>query len=335
MSSSWAALVGVLVSWIGALLVATAITYTVPRMGTVAPASPQLPRQSGVKPTIDVTDDRTEKAFWARRQQEEPAPTPTTDPSSHYYRAAPENSEGRGHAFYEEDEGRGSAHEPTYRTVCVRLCDGYHFPIGEATPRSWLSRDENMCRNSCGSPARLFILRPGQEAEDMVDVKGTPYTQLDNAFRYRQKYDPACKCKPHPWEQEAKDRRRMYVLEEQARKGNLVAITELKTLRAKYAAATAPPAMPTPGVQEREQARLDFRNTGSQHRRGAPTTQGRISLGASAEPSERPYVATPSRLGREEAWNHEPSRHKDGWAREPRRSDDTTWRRDVFGGWRR
>src|SRR5256885_1752689 len=44
----------------------------------------------------------------------------------------------------------------TYRTMCVRLCDGFYFPISGATSGSGLSRDADVCTASCGSEARLF-----------------------------------------------------------------------------------------------------------------------------------------------------------------------------------
>src|SRR5215467_7410334 len=38
----------------------------------------------------------------------------------------------------------------TYRTLCVRLCDGFYFPISFAVPASSLERDAERCRASCG-----------------------------------------------------------------------------------------------------------------------------------------------------------------------------------------
>jgi hypothetical protein len=50
----------------------------------------------------------------------------------------------------------------TYRTLCVRLCDGYYFPISHATGQDGFMRDAERCAASCGSDARLFFHRnPG------------------------------------------------------------------------------------------------------------------------------------------------------------------------------
>lgn len=119
-----------------------------------------------------------------------------------------------------------------YRTVCVRLCDGYYWPISYSTSRGSFSRDQKTCENSCTTPARLFAYRnPGQEPEDMEDVRGQPYKKLSTAFAYRTTYDQSCKCKPHPWEQQARDQHRVYVLEAKTRKGDKQATAELEHLK--------------------------------------------------------------------------------------------------------
>ncbi len=99
----------------------------------------------------------------------------------------------------------------THRTVCVRLCDGYFWPISFATTGDNFGRDQDVCERSCGSPAKLFVYEnPGQEPEDMVDVKGQPYSKMKSAFLFRSKFDASCKCNPHPWEQEAMNRHKQY-----------------------------------------------------------------------------------------------------------------------------
>lgn len=102
-------------------------------------------------------------------------------------------------------------HHGTYRTVCVRLCDGSFYPISFSTTPENFARDEAACRSSCRTSARLYVYpNPGGEPEQMVSVSGQPYTALDTAFLFRTKYDAACTCKPHPWEQEALARHRAF-----------------------------------------------------------------------------------------------------------------------------
>jgi len=99
----------------------------------------------------------------------------------------------------------------TYRTVCVRLCDGYFWPVSFTTDRGGFKADERACRSSCGAVTKLFYYaNPGQQPEDMVDLQGRPYKKLRTAFRYAQQYVAQCKCRPDPWEQAAHARHRMY-----------------------------------------------------------------------------------------------------------------------------
>ncbi len=85
----------------------------------------------------------------------------------------------------------------TYRTLCVRTCDGYYFPISFSTVASQFPRDEQTCRAMCpGMDVKLFTHRnPGEDSEAMVSVAGEPYTAQPYAFAYRNTYDPACTCR--------------------------------------------------------------------------------------------------------------------------------------------
>lgn len=86
----------------------------------------------------------------------------------------------------------------TFRTVCVRTCDGYYFPISFATVPSRFGDDEKTCKSLCpASEASLYAYRnPGQDMNQAVSINGQPYTSLPNAFRYRQEFNPSCSCKP-------------------------------------------------------------------------------------------------------------------------------------------
>lgn len=84
----------------------------------------------------------------------------------------------------------------TYRTLCVRSCDGYYFPISFSTVPERFGADEQTCQAMCpGADVTLYTYRnPGEDADAMVSIDGVPYTALPNAFRYRTEYDPACAC---------------------------------------------------------------------------------------------------------------------------------------------
>ena len=97
-----------------------------------------------------------------------------------------------------------------YRTVCVRLCDGYYWPISFGAGSAELPRDSATCEQSCSMPAKLYHAPVLGEAPELVDLHGQAYTKLGTAFQFRTTYNPSCKCRAHPWETEAQVRHRTY-----------------------------------------------------------------------------------------------------------------------------
>jgi hypothetical protein len=85
----------------------------------------------------------------------------------------------------------------TYRTVCVRTCDGGYFPISFATVPARFPDDEKACRALCpATEANLYAYRnPGEDMNQAVSIGGQPYTSSPNAFRFRQEFNPSCSCK--------------------------------------------------------------------------------------------------------------------------------------------
>jgi Protein of unknown function (DUF2865) len=85
----------------------------------------------------------------------------------------------------------------TYRTVCVRTCDGFYFPISFATVPARFPDDEKTCKNLCPAvEATLFAYRnPGEDISQAVSINGQPYSSSPNAFHYRQEFNPTCSCK--------------------------------------------------------------------------------------------------------------------------------------------
>lgn len=85
----------------------------------------------------------------------------------------------------------------TYRTICVRLCDGYYFPISFSTLENHFARDADACQSKCAAPAELYYYQnPGGSVEQAVSAGGRqPYTSLRSAFRYRKEYVQGCSCK--------------------------------------------------------------------------------------------------------------------------------------------
>ncbi len=85
----------------------------------------------------------------------------------------------------------------TFRTVCVRTCDGAYFPISFATMPARFPDDERTCKALCpAAEATLFTYRnPGEDINQAVSINGQPYASSPNAFRYRQEFNPSCACK--------------------------------------------------------------------------------------------------------------------------------------------
>lgn len=104
-------------------------------------------------------------------------------------------------------------HTGRYRTVCVRTCDGFYFPISHTASRSDLSADADVCRSRCGgSEARLFYHPNSGEIGDAVDLTGRSYKSLSNAFLFRKKLVDGCTCKPMPWSTAEVNRHRQYAI---------------------------------------------------------------------------------------------------------------------------
>jgi len=85
----------------------------------------------------------------------------------------------------------------TYRTVCVRTCDGGYFPVSFSTVPARFPEDENKCKALCpATEAVLYAYRnPGEDINQAVSANGQPYTALPNAFKFRTEFNPSCACR--------------------------------------------------------------------------------------------------------------------------------------------
>jgi hypothetical protein len=147
----------------------------------------------------------------------------------------------------------------TFRTVCVRTCDGGYFPISFATVPARFPDDERTCKALCpAAEATLFTYRnPGEDINQAVSINGQPYASSPNAFRYRQEFNPSCACKAagQTWSDALKsidDRAAaeqqgdIIVTEESAKKMSRVPTKPAPAAAKKGAAAAAPDAAPAP-----------------------------------------------------------------------------------------
>lgn len=88
----------------------------------------------------------------------------------------------------------------TVRTLCVRLSDGYFWPISYSTLPEYVGNDAMSCQQSCPStPVDLYFYdNPGEEPEQMRNASGQLYTSLPNAFAYRNEFDKLSSCRAEP-----------------------------------------------------------------------------------------------------------------------------------------
>ncbi len=93
--------------------------------------------------------------------------------------------------------GGDGAPSGTFRTVCVRTCDGYYFPISYSTVQSRFADDQRTCQRECpATDAQLYTYRnPGEDVGQAVSLSGQPYTALPTAFQYRKEFNAACSCR--------------------------------------------------------------------------------------------------------------------------------------------
>jgi hypothetical protein len=84
-----------------------------------------------------------------------------------------------------------------YRTLCVRSCDGYYFPISNSTSSTRFAEDEQTCHQLCpASEVALYSHRnPGEDIAQAVANNGRLYKDMANAFRYRREFVPTCGCR--------------------------------------------------------------------------------------------------------------------------------------------
>ena len=83
----------------------------------------------------------------------------------------------------------------TMRSICVRLCDGYHAPIGYMNSASDLSAHEALCRASNpGLPVKAFRVAAGATTiDEATGSDGKTYASLPMAYAYEKSGDQSCR----------------------------------------------------------------------------------------------------------------------------------------------
>lgn len=81
------------------------------------------------------------------------------------------------------------------RTICVRLCDGFHAPLGDLRAQSDLKAHDALCRAmNPGIPVKVFRVPAGANTIDgAVAQDGKTYGSLPVAYGHEKSADPACR----------------------------------------------------------------------------------------------------------------------------------------------
>src|SRR5450755_2816799 len=141
------------------------------------------------------------------------------------------------------------AQSGTYRTVCVRACDGAYFPISFATVPGRFPDDEKTCKSLCpASEASLYSYRnPGEDMNQAVSINGQSYSASPNAFKYRTEFNPSCACKAagQTWSDALKSIDDKATAEQQ---GDIIVTEESAKKMARPPAAKGPPATAKKGA---------------------------------------------------------------------------------------
>jgi hypothetical protein len=153
-----------------------------------------------------------------------------------------------------------------FRTLCVRTCDGYYFPISFSTTKNRFESDAEQCQQLCpGAETQLFYhSMPNGDAEESISFRtGEPYASLTNAFSYRKNVNAECSCRGGP------------------ARGGFQEIAGTTQSEREVAEAKAVPVIPTP--QFRADQGLDIET--EQNLDGGLTLQRLAAINNASEPS--------------------------------------------------
>lgn len=87
-----------------------------------------------------------------------------------------------------------------FRTMCVRTCDGYFYPMSNAASVGDFERDQKNCESSCpGTEMQVFYSRGMDDDLGSMtsSATGQPYSELPTAYLYKQanySRPPTCGC---------------------------------------------------------------------------------------------------------------------------------------------
>jgi Protein of unknown function (DUF2865) len=85
-------------------------------------------------------------------------------------------------------QGEARPHRAAGQAYCVRTCDGRYFPISASDNQSRAASCNNFC------PASQTKVVYGGSIDNAATEDGKPYSELPNAYRYRNEIVADCTC---------------------------------------------------------------------------------------------------------------------------------------------
>lgn len=82
----------------------------------------------------------------------------------------------------------------SYRTICVRVCDGYYFPLSNTSSRQRFTQDAQKClaQYPPGEAELFYHPFPHGDASQAVSLSGDRYFEKPYAFAFRKTFVPYC-----------------------------------------------------------------------------------------------------------------------------------------------
>lgn len=81
------------------------------------------------------------------------------------------------------------------KTVCVRMCDGYFFPLSRSSNSSRYASEDMQCKRLCPNADTQLFTYSGEDIRNAVSISGQSYMSTPNALRYRKEVVPSCGCR--------------------------------------------------------------------------------------------------------------------------------------------
>jgi hypothetical protein len=87
----------------------------------------------------------------------------------------------------------------TFRTICVRVCDGYYYSLSHTTSRRRFEQDAERCAGQYppGEAVLFFHPFPGDDVSRARSLDGKRYADQEYAFDFRTAFKPRCAVRLH------------------------------------------------------------------------------------------------------------------------------------------